>query len=64
MTDAELKKFKQAKNYYMRKSLTSDILPKGLNKSDPEGLNNVCKELAENGFDTMSEHLFMKVYEG
>ena len=64
MTDAELKKFKQAKNYYMRKSLTSDILPKGLNKSDPEGLNNVCKELAENGFDTMSEHLFMKIYEG
>jgi hypothetical protein len=64
MTDAELKKFKQAKNYYMRKSLTSDILPKGLNKSDPEGLNNVCKELAETGFDTMSEHLFMKIYEG
>jgi len=64
MTDAELKKFKQAKNYYMRKSLTSDILPKGLNKSDPEGLNNVCKELAETGFDAMSEHLFMKIYEG
>jgi hypothetical protein len=48
----------------MRKSLTSDILPKGLNKTDPEGLNTVCKELAEDGFDTMSEQLFMKHYEG
>ena len=64
LTDAEVKKFKQAKNYYMRKSLTSDILPKGLNKTDPEGLNTVCKELAEDGFDTMSEQLFMKHYEG
>jgi len=64
MTDAELKKFNQARNYYMRKSKDSTILPKGLNKSDPEGLNNVCKELAVNGFDTMSEHLFMKIYEG
>jgi hypothetical protein len=64
MTDAELKKFNQARNYYMRKSKDSTILPKGLNKSDPEGLNNVCKELAETGFDTMSEHLFMKIYEG
>jgi hypothetical protein len=64
MSDAELKKFNQAKNYYMRKSKESTILPKGLNKSDPEGLNNVCKELAEIGFDTMSEHLFMKIYEG
>ena len=64
MTDDELKKFNQAKNYYMRKSKTSDILPKGLNKTDPEGLNNICKELAVEGFDTMSEHLFMKIYEG
>jgi hypothetical protein len=64
MTDDEVKKFNQARNYYIRKSKTSDILPKGLTKSDPEGLNNVCKELAETGFDTMSEHLFMKIYEG
>lgn len=64
MTDAELKKYKQALNYYMRKSKESDILPKGLNKTDKEGLTNVCKELAEVGFDTMSEALFMKYYEG
>jgi len=64
LTDEEVKKFKQAKNYYMRKSLTSDILPKGLNKTDPESLNIVCKELAVDGFDTMSEQLFMKHYEG
>lgn len=64
MTDVELKKYKQALNYYMRKSKESDILPKGLNKSDKEGLTNVCKELAEVGFDTMSEALFMKYYEG
>ena len=64
MTDAELKKFKQARDYYMRKSKTSTILPKNLNKEDPEGLNNVCKALAEKGFDTMSEHLFMSEYDG
>jgi hypothetical protein len=64
LTDAELKKFKQAKNYYMRKSKDSTILPKGLNKSDLEGLNGVCRDLAVDGFDTMSEHLFMKYYEG
>lgn len=64
LTPEEFLKFQQARNYYMRKSKTSDILPKGLNKSDPEGLNNVCKELAEKGFDAMSEHLFMKIYEG
>ena len=64
MTDVELKKFNQARNYYMRKSKESTILPKELNKSDPEGLNNICKELAEKGFDNMSEQLFMKIYEG
>jgi hypothetical protein len=64
LTDAELKKFKQARDYYMRKSKTSTILPKNLNKEDPEGLNNVCKVLAENGFDTMSEQLFMSEYDG
>ena len=62
MTDVEIKKFNQARNYYMRKSKESTILPKGLNKSDPERLNNVCKKLAVKGFDTMSEYLFMKIY--
>jgi hypothetical protein len=64
LTPEEFLKFQQARNYYMRKSKTSNILPKGLNKSDPEGLNSVCRELAVRGFDTMSEHLFMKEYEG
>ena len=64
LTPEEFLKFQQARNYYMRKSKTSNILPKNLNKEDPEGLNNVCKELAEKGFDTMSEQLFMQIYEG
>jgi hypothetical protein len=64
MTDVELSKFKQARAYYMRKSKTSTILPKNLNKEDPEALTNVCKALAERGFNTMSEKLFMDEYEG
>ena len=48
----------------MRKSKTSDILPKNLNKEDPESLNIVCRQLAIAGFNTMSEQLFMKEYEG
>jgi len=64
MSDAELNKFKQARAYYMRKSKTSTILPKNLNKDDPETLTNVCKALAERGFDTMSEQLFMEEFEG
>jgi len=64
LTTEEHKKFLQARNYYMRKSKTSDILPKELNKTDPEGLNNVCRELAIANFSTMSEQLFMKEYEG
>ena len=64
LTPEETKKFTQARNYYMRKSKTSDILPKELNKTDPEGLNSVCRDIAVDGFNTMSEHLFMKYYEG
>lgn len=64
LTEAEQKKFKQAKNYYIRKSKESNILPKNLNKTDLESLNMVCSMLAEDGFDTMSESLFMKYYEG
>jgi hypothetical protein len=64
LTPEEHKKFTQARNYYMRKSKTSDILPKELNKTDPEALNGVCRQLAITGFNTMSEQLFMKEYEG
>ena len=64
LTPEEFLKFQQARNYYMRKSKTSTILPKNLNKEDPEALNMVCKELAEKGFETMSEQLFMQIYEG
>lgn len=64
LTPEEYLKFQQARNYYMRKSKTSNILPKNLNKDDPDGLNYVCQELAQKGFDTMSEFLFMKFYEG
>lgn len=64
MSDEEVKRFNQARAYYMRKSKTSTILPKNLNKEDPEGLTNVCKALAEKGFKTMSEALFMEEYEG
>jgi phage gpG-like protein len=63
LTPEETKKFTQARNYYMRKSKTSDILPKELNKTDPEALNIVCRELAIKGFNTMSEQLFMNEYE-
>ena len=64
LTPEEHKKFLQARNYYMRKSKTSDILPKNLNKEDPEALNGVCRQLAIDNFSTMSEQLFMKEYEG
>ena len=64
MSDEEVKLFNQARSYYMRKSKTSTILPKNLNKEDPEALTNVCKALAEKGFKTMSEALFMEEYEG
>jgi hypothetical protein len=64
LTPEEHKKFTQARSYYMRKSKTSDILPKELNKTDPEALNGVCRQLAIAGFNTMSEQLFMKEYEG
>jgi hypothetical protein len=64
LTPEEHKKFLQARNYYMRKSKTSDILPKNLNKEDPESLNTVCRQLAIDNFSTMSEQLFMKEYEG
>jgi hypothetical protein len=64
LTPEEHKKFTQARSYYMRKSKTSDILPKELNKTDPEALNGVCRQLAITGFNTMSEQLFMKEYEG
>jgi hypothetical protein len=64
LTPEEHKKFTQARSYYMRKSKTSDILPKELNKTDPEALNGVCRQLAISGFNTMSEQLFMKEYEG
>jgi len=64
LTPEEHKKYLQARNYYMRKSKTSDILPKELNKTDPESLNTVCRQLAINNFSTMSEQLFMKEYEG
>ena len=64
LTPEEHKKFLQARNYYMRKSKTSDILPKELNKTDPEGLNGVCRDMAVDNFSTMSEQLFMKYYEG
>ena len=62
MTDEEVKKFNQAKNYYIRKSKTSTILPKDLNKNNPDVLTAVCKKLAQNGFHIMSEALFIKVY--
>lgn len=63
LTPEEKKKYDQARNYYMRKSKTSTILPKNLNKDDPEALKFVCIALAEKGFDYMTEQLFMKELE-
>jgi len=63
LSPEEKKKYDQARNYYMRKSKTSTILPKNLNKDDPEALKFVCVGLATKGFDTMSEQLFMKELE-
>jgi len=63
LTPEEKKKYDQARNYYMRKSKTSTILPKNLNKDDPEALKFVCIALAEKGFDYMTEQLFMSEYE-
>jgi hypothetical protein len=63
LSPEEKKKYDQARNYYMRKSKTSTILPKNLNKDDPEALKYVCVGLATKGFDTMSEQLFMKELE-
>jgi hypothetical protein len=63
LSPEEKKKYLQARNYYMRKSKTSTILPKNLNKDDPEALKYVCIALAEKGFDIMTEQLFMKELE-
>lgn len=63
LTAEEKKKYTQARNYYMRKSKTSTILPQNLNKDDPEALKFVCIALAEKGFDYMTEQLFMKELE-
>jgi hypothetical protein len=63
LSPEEKKKYDQARNYYMRKSKTSTILPKNLNKDDPEALKFVCVGLATKGFDTMTEQLFMKEFE-
>jgi len=63
LSPEEKKKYLQARNYYMRKSKTSTILPKNLNKEDPEALKYVCIALAEKGFDYMTEQLFMKELE-
>jgi hypothetical protein len=63
LTPEEKKKYDQARNYYMRKSKTSTILPKNLNKDDPEALKYVCVGLATKGFDYMTEQLFMKELE-
>lgn len=63
LTAEEMKKYQQARNYYMRKSKTSTILPKNLNKDDPEALKFVCIALAVKGFDYMTEQLFMKELE-
>jgi hypothetical protein len=63
LTPEEKKKYLQARNYYMRKSKTSTILPQNLNKDDPEALKFVCIALAVKGFDYMTEQLFMKELE-